>query len=78
MQAALGITGTEGAFRAAAEGTLHAMRSSSTAQSALLASHCQEASLVWNAGHHESALSKVFSVHADKSRTYVGMQEMKG
>ena len=59
MQAALGITGTEGAFRAAAEGTLHAMRSSSTAQSELLASHCQEASLVWNAGHHESALSKV-------------------
>ena len=58
-QTALGITGTEGAFRAAAEGTLHALRSSSTAQSELLRSHCQEAGLVWNASHHESTLSKV-------------------
>ena len=65
MQTALGITGTEGAFRAAAEGTLHAMRSSSTAQSELLRSHCQEASLVWNAGHHESALSKVTSTQTE-------------
>jgi len=63
MQSALGIMGTEGTFRAAAEGTLHAMRSSSTAQSELLLSHCQEASLVWNAGHHESALSKVQIFH---------------
>ena len=60
VQAALGITGIGGAFRAAAEGTLHAMRNSSTAQCELLASHCQEASLVWNAGHHESTLSKVY------------------
>lgn len=37
------------------------MRRSSTAQSALLHSLCQEAALVWNAGHHESLLSKVYS-----------------
>ena len=65
MQAALGIAGTEGAFRAAAEGTVHALRSSGTAQSELLRSHCQEPSLLWNAGHHNSALSKVLISNAD-------------
>ncbi len=58
MQSALGIMGTEGSFRAAMEATLHALRCSSTAQNELLASHCQEASLIWNAAHHESALAK--------------------
>ena len=59
MQGALGISGTEGTFRAAAEATLHALRCSSTAQSEMLLSHCQEASLIWSAAHHESALAKV-------------------
>ena len=59
MQGALGISGTEGTFRAAAEATLHALRCSSTAQSEMLLSHCQEASLIWSSAHHESALAKV-------------------
>ena len=59
LQGALGVSGTEGVFRAAAEATLHALRCSSAAQSELLSSHCQEASLIWNAGHHQSALAKV-------------------
>ena len=59
MQGALGISGTEGTFRAAAEATLHALRCSSTAQSELLLSHCEDASLIWSAAHHESALAKV-------------------
>ena len=62
MQSALGVTGIEGTFRAAMEATLHALRCSSTAQSELLASHCQEASLIWNAAHHVSALAKVRSM----------------
>ena len=59
MQGGLGISGTEGTFRAAAEATLHALRCSSTAQSEMLLSHCQEAGLIWSAAHHESALAKV-------------------
>lgn len=62
LAAALGATGVEGTFRAAAEATLGALRQRSGHLSALLAANLRDPSLDWASGQHDSAARKVQAV----------------
>ena len=59
LAAALGATGPEGAFRAAAEATLGALRAHGGHLCALLRDALRDARLDWASGHHESRARKV-------------------